>query len=133
LNSRPTKNSGVPAIPPLDPSVQRQRLGWLAWFRVGFGALAGIIAGVAGFVTPVSVTAGLTTANPNAYYGFYVAIIVFLASYYFAKYSILKGIAPKDKNRLFTQGIGSFIIMFVFSWILFNTAHYCLLFSACHI
>ena len=100
---------------------------------MGFGALAGIIAGALGLVTPVSVTDGLSNANPNAYYGFYIAIIVFLASYYFAKYWILKGIATKDKNRLFTQGIGSFIIMFVFTWILFNTAHYCILFSACHI
>ena len=98
----------------------------LAWLRVGFGALAGVIAGIAGFVTPVSVAAGLATANQNAYYGFYVAIIVFLGSYYLAKYRILKGIAPKDKNRLITQGIGSFIIMFIFTWILINTLHYCI-------
>src|SRR5579871_2369904 len=96
-----------PAVPPLDPSIQRQRLGWLAWFRVGFGALAGIIAGLVGLVTPATVGDPLTVANPNAYYGFYIAIFVFLASYYIAKYWIVKGIAPKDKNRLFTQGIGS--------------------------
>jgi len=121
-----------PAIPPLDPSIQRQRLGWLAWFRVGFGALAGFVAGAIGLVTPATITSGFS-ANQNAYYGFYIAIIVFLASYYFAKYTILKGIAPKDKNRLITQGIGSFIMMFIFTWILINTAHYCLLFSACHV
>jgi hypothetical protein len=133
LNSRPTKNSGIPpAIPPIDPSLQRQKLAFLAWLRVGFGALAGLIAGIAGFVTPVSVAAGLATANQNAYYGFYVAIIVFLGTYYLAKYRILKGIAPKDKNRLITQGIGSFIIMFIFTWVLINTLHYCLLFTACH-
>ena len=109
------------------------RLAWLAWLRVGFGALAGFAAGAIGLVTPLTVSSGLVNPNPNAYYGFYIAIIVFLASYYFAKYTILKGIAPKDKNRLITQGIGSFIIMFIFMWIVVNTAHYCLLFSVCHV
>jgi len=72
-------------------------------------------------------------ANPNAYYGIYVAILIYFVSYYFAKYTILKGIAPKDKNRLLTQGVGTYIMMFIFTWILFNTYNYCILFSACHV
>ncbi|MDA4111862.1 MAG: hypothetical protein OK439_04945 [Thaumarchaeota archaeon] len=139
LSSRPTKNAGVPSVPPLDPSTQRQRLARLAWYRVGFGALAGFLASVLGLVTPTVASPDVITslknniANPNAYYGIYIAIIIFLASYYFAKYSVLKGIAPKDKNRLITQGIGTYIMMFIFTWILFNTFNYCTLFAACHL
>jgi hypothetical protein len=125
----------------MDPSLQRRMLARLYWIRVGFGALGGVISGIAGLVTPLALSSSTTVwtelkdnvANPNAYYGFYIAIILFFATYYLAKYTILKGIAPKDKNRLITQGIGSYIMMFIFSWILFNTYHFCTLLSACHI
>jgi hypothetical protein len=129
LASRPPgKSSGItPGSPPLDPALQRQKLSRLAWLRVGFGAVAGIAAGLAGFVTL------LPPANSNAYYGIYVGILVYIASYYYAKYSLVRGINPKDRNKLFTQGIGSYVIMFIFSWIIFNTYHFCLFFNACHI
>jgi hypothetical protein len=131
----------VPAVPPLDPSVQRRKLAQLYWMRVGFAALAGFGSGALGLVTPLAsgTSSSLWTslkdniANPNAYYGFYIAIFVYLLTYYMAKYTLLKGIAPKDKNRLITQGIGSYVMMFIFSWIVFNTYHFCTLLGACHI
>jgi hypothetical protein len=106
---------------------------------VGFGALGGFLSGILGLLTPIANSPSVLTStnqiivNPNAYYGIYIAIVIYFVSYYFAKYTILKGIAPKDKNRLFTQGIGTYIMMFIFTWILFNTYNYCILFSACHI
>ncbi len=128
-----------PTVPPMDPSLQRRMLGRLYWIRVGFAALGGFVSGVVGLVTPTVSSTNLwndlkgNVANPNAYYGAYIAIFIFLITYYMAKYSILKGINPKDKNRLITQGIGSFIMMFIFSWIVFNTYHFCMLLSACHV
>jgi hypothetical protein len=121
----------------MDPSLQRVMLGRLYWIRVGFAALGGFISGMIGLVTPTSGSNVWTqlkdnVANPNAYYGAYIAIIIFFLTYYLAKYTILKGIAPKDKNRLITQGIGSYIMMFIFTWILFNTYHFCTLLGACH-
>jgi hypothetical protein len=137
--AKPTRNNALPAIPPLDPSIQRKMLGRLYWIRVGFGAVGGFLAGLAGLVTPLEpVATDIWTqlkdnvANPNAYYGLYIAVIIYFVTYYLAKYTLLKGIAPKDKNRLITQGIGSFIMMFIFTWILFNTYHFCTLLSACH-
>ncbi|MGH2638604.1 MAG: hypothetical protein ACRDF4_04900, partial [Rhabdochlamydiaceae bacterium] len=61
-------------------------------------------------------------------------ILVYLASFYFAKYYWVKGINPKDKNKLFMQGVGSYIMMFLFVWILYNTYYYCTtIFDACRI
>lgn len=113
------------ATPPTDPKIWRQKLGQLAWIRVGLGALSGLLSGLLGFVT-----IGLTTANPNAYYGFYVAFFVYVLSYYLAKYVLIKQVDPKNKNKLITQGIGSYIMMFIFVWILFNTS--CNMFGCMH-
>lgn len=91
----------------------------LAWIRVGLGAAAGIASGLAGFV-------GLNPpiTNPNTYYGFYVAFFVYIASYYLAKYPLGLGIMQKDRTKMVTQGIGSYIMMFLFFWILYNTVLY---------
>ncbi|MDG6995903.1 MAG: hypothetical protein JRN52_08270 [Nitrososphaerota archaeon] len=117
-------------IAPIDPKFLRQRLSLLAWSRVGFGILAGLLAGFLGFLT-VDFVPGSAQPNPNAYYGIYIAVLVYVLSYYFAKYWLVKGIPPKDKNRLVTQGIGSYIMMFIFVWILYNTS--CYLHSCIHI
>ncbi|HYB04065.1 MAG TPA: hypothetical protein VED17_06365 [Nitrososphaerales archaeon] len=139
--AKPSRSPPLPTVPPMDPSLQRKMLGRLYWIRVGFAAVGGFFSGLVGLVTPVTSNPNTTTlwnnlknnvANPNAYYGAYIAIFVFLITYYLARYSILKGINPKDKNRLITQGIGSYIMMFIFSWILFNTYHFCMLLNVCH-
>ncbi len=118
LSSRPPDKL-QPGTPSIDPKFLRQRLSILAWARVGLGALAGVLAGAFNFLT-------LTPANPNqqAYYGLYLAVIVYLLSYYLAKYWLVPGIPARDKNKLITQGIGSFIMMFLFVWILYNTNCY---------
>jgi len=129
LSRRPSNNP-IPAVPPIDAATQRQKLGMLAWIRVGLGALSGLISGVLGFITPSGVSSEIVL-NPNAYYGLYVAVFVYIASFYLAKYYIVKGIAQKDKNKLLTQGIGGYFMMFLFVWILFNTLSYCLAFRLC--
>ncbi len=102
----------------MDPKVYRHKLTILAWGRVGLGAIAGVLSGFLGFIsTPPSL-------NENAYYGAYLAILVYFLSYYWAKYGILKGIDPKNKNKLITQGIGTFIMIFLFTWIVYNTGVY---------
>jgi hypothetical protein len=112
----------------MDPALQRQKLARLAWIRVGLGAIAGLVAGFLNFVT-----LDPNVVNPNAYYGVYIGVIVYIASYYLAKYNLVKGINPKDRNKLFTQGIGSFIIMFIFCWIVVSTYHACTTFASCHL
>ena len=134
LSSKPSKNNNnpVPAIPPLDPASQRQRLGWLAWMRMGFGALSGLVSGALGLVSPLTLSSTVQF-NDNAWYGVYIAIFVYIITYYIAKYTILKGIAQKDRNALFTKGIGSYVMVFLFTWIIINTFHYCTMYAACKI
>jgi len=136
LSKKPSNNNNaVPAVPPLDPSVQRKKLGQLYWIRIGFAALGGFISGIMGFVSPLTysdVSSKTVLLNPNAYNGLFVAFFLYFFTYYYARSILLKGIAAKDKNRLITQGIGSYIMMFIFTWIVFNTFHFCTLFSACH-
>jgi len=117
LSPKSTDDS-LSKAPTMDPKVYRHRLAILAWGRVGLGALAGLLSGYLGFLsTPPNL-------NENAYYGAYLAILVYFLSYYWAKYSVLKGIDPKNKNKLITQGIGTFIMIFLFTWILYNTGVY---------
>jgi uncharacterized membrane protein len=118
MSSRPPDKAS-PGSPPVDMKFLRQRLSLLHWTRVGLGGLSGLIAGVLGFLSTTT-----TLAGTNAYYGFYVAAIVYIISYYLARYMIVKDIPQKDRNKLFTQGIGSFIMMFLFVWILYNTNCY---------
>jgi hypothetical protein len=96
---------------------------------VGFGALSGVISGI---FFPPSVSNGVIVPNPNALYGFYIAAFIFIGTYYIAKYYVLKGISQKDRNKLVTQGIGSFIMMFIFVWIVLTTFNYCLIAQTCH-
>lgn len=128
MSSPPRKSPSItPSMPPMDPALQRQRLSQLAWMRVGFGALAGLING---FLSLDTLKLGVV--NSNAYYGIYVGVLIYIGSYYFAKNNWVKGINPKDKNKLFTQGIGSFVMMFLFSWIAYNTYYACSFLASCH-
>ena len=105
----------------MDLNVYRRKLGILAWGRVGLGVIAGLLSGFLGFISSNYPT---PTLNDNAYYGAYLAILVYFLSYYWAKYGVLKGIDPKNKNKLITQGIGTYIMVFLFTWIVYNTGIY---------
>jgi hypothetical protein len=102
----------------MDPKVYKHRLAILAWGRMGLGVIAGVLSGSMGFISsPIGL-------NENAYYGAYLGVLFYFLSYYWAKYSVLKGIDPKNKNKLITQGIGTFIMIFLFTWIVYNTGVY---------
>ncbi|MHB8566579.1 MAG: hypothetical protein ACYC7D_07685 [Nitrososphaerales archaeon] len=115
MSSKPSADPSS-SSPPVDPKVWRQKLNFLSWIRVGLGAIAGFLAGALGFVT---IGTKLTSEYP--YYGLYVAAIVYIASYYLARQFILTNLDPKNKNKLITQGLFSYVMIFLFVWIIFNT------------
>ncbi len=102
--------------PPVDRAFLRHQLQILAWIRVGLGALAGFVAGYLPFTSYQSLQ-----FNSNSYAGIYFAVFIYIGSYYLAKYGLQLRMPYKDRNKLITQGIGGFIMMFLFIWILYVT------------
>ncbi len=80
------------------------------WVRVVLGLLTGTLAGLLGFVSP----------NPQAYLGVLVAIAVYILSVVFAR-TVAGNVQHSDRNKLFTAGLGGYIMLFLFVWILYNT------------
>lgn len=77
------------------------------WFRVVMGALAGTLA---------DLLFGSDYAN-----GILIALILFLGSYYASRYLWGKGLTKVQLSKLYTAGMGSYIMLFLFFWLLLFT------------
>ena len=77
------------------------------WLRVGMGVLGGAIA----------------EQIPYMYYsdGIAVGILVYLVSFYIARYGMFRKIDKQQVGKLYTTGLGVYIGLFVLSWILLFT------------
>jgi len=73
--------------------------------------VAGFGSGLLGFLGPAE----------RVLNGILLAVGIYLASYYFARYGIHLNVQPQERNKLATAGLGSYIMLFLFSWILYNT------------
>jgi len=71
--------------------------------RVGFAALAGYAAHLLGsdYTTGVS-----------------VGIALYLVSYYLARFTWYRGLDREGQGKVYTTGVGSFVLVFIFTWIL---------------
>ena len=83
----------------------------LYWVRIGLAVIAAI----------VSLAMGFTSENPLSYLAIFVAAIFYFISFYIAKYMIRIRFPKDKKRRLYTIGIGSYAMMFLFIWTLINT------------
>ena len=81
------------------------------WLRVILGLIGGSLASYAGFTGP----------GPNAFNGVYVAIAFYLISYYLSRFGLGVTLEGSEKRKFLITGLGSFIMLFLFSWILSNT------------
>ena len=81
------------------------------WIRVAFGLISGFSAGLLGF----------TSNNPNANMGILFGISMYLFSLALVRQIFYSKIKEDERLKLFTTGIGSFIGLFLFSWIMYNT------------
>jgi hypothetical protein len=79
----------------------------LYWVRISLGVVAGL---VSDFVF-------------HADYGnaISVAILIYLGSYYIARYLWFKKVAPPDASKIYTTGLFGFVMFFIFVWILLFT------------
>jgi len=72
--------------------------------RIGLGALGGLTAyGVFG---------------SDYINGLLVAVIFFLASYYLARYLWFRQLDKAEVGKIYSTGIGGYIMVFLFTWIL---------------
>ena len=101
---------------PTGPSAQTEEsriksgLDKLFWLRVGLAVLAGAI----------SALIGNSMQAHKGFLGLGIMIILFIVSIGIAK-SMKIPILPTEKKKLITTGYGSYILIFVFSWILVTT------------
>ena len=101
---------------PTGPSAQTEEskvkagLDKLFWLRVGLAVLAGTLSALIG--NPMQ--------SHKGFLGLGIMIILFIVSIGIAK-SMKIPILPTEKKKLITTGYGSYILIFIFSWILVTT------------
>ncbi len=83
----------------------------LYWLRIGSGALAGALAY---YVSSLDMGNAL-------YNGITVAIGIFLVTYYLARYGLYRKLGKEYFTKFYTTGIGGYIMVFLFTWILLFT------------
>jgi hypothetical protein len=82
----------------------------LFWLRVGLAVLAGTL----------SALIGNSMQSHKGFLGLGIMITLFIISIGIAK-SMKIPILPTEKKKLITTGYGSYVLMFIFSWILVTT------------
>lgn len=82
----------------------------LFWLRVGLAWLAGAL----------SALIGNSMQSHKGFLGLGIMITLFIISIGIAK-SMKIPILPTEKKKLITTGYGSYVLMFIFSWILVTT------------
>lgn len=82
----------------------------LYWLRIGFGIIGGL---VSFYLQRLGGDFSLLPAT--------IFMLLYLASFYIARYSWVKEIKPEDASKLFFNGLGGFIFLFLFTWILLFT------------
>ena len=108
----PTKEGPPEATRSADSEESKIKKGLdtIFWLRVGLGVLAGALSAIMG--NPLQ--------HHRGFLGLGIAIVIFIISYAIAK-SLRVPLLPADKKKLIMTGIGSYFLMFLFSWILVNT------------
>ncbi|VVC05253.1 Uncharacterised protein [uncultured archaeon] len=108
----PTKEGPPGATRPAEAEESKIKKGLdkVFWLRVGLGVLAGTISAIIG--SPMQ--------HHRGYLGLGIVIVLFIVSYAIAK-SLRVPLPASDKRKLIMTGIGSYFLMFLFSWILVNT------------
>lgn len=80
------------------------------WMRAAVGTLTGLFLGL------LTVFAGLSGEN-----GIFIGMLMYLLTYYLARFTVSAQIPPKEARKIVTTGLGSFIMLVLFIWILVNT------------
>ena len=77
------------------------------WMRAGFGVTTGAISQL--------------LFDSDYLSGILFAIVVYLGTFYLLRLLWGGKIKPEDQRKLYTSGLGSYILLFLFFWILLFT------------
>jgi hypothetical protein len=79
----------------------------LYWLRIGLGVAAGFLAE--------------EITGADYFNGISLGILVYLISYYFARFVWYKGLARQFQGKIYSTGLAGFVGLFLFTWILMFT------------
>jgi len=96
------------------------------WLRVALGALGGtfaeLLTGCQAIIPPPK--SGAACANgltPDYSTGILIGLFLYIATFYLLRWSVGKSFDKAQQRKLYTTGVGSFLLLFVFSWVLLFT------------
>lgn len=120
--TEPIKSTQPDSPPPSEPPVSQEeksekdkKLNTLFWLRVGFAVVAGIAA--------TFIFDDITHMEEKRWSSIGFMIIVFAVTIVIAK-SMKIQLPSSDRKKIVTQGIGSYIFIYLFVWVLTNTLVY---------
>jgi hypothetical protein len=96
------------------------------WLRAALGVVAGTLAELltgCKVMTPVPKTGAVCVGGltPDYTTGILVAVFVYLATFYALKWTVGKKGDKEFERKLYTTGVGSYALLFIFSWVLLYT------------
>lgn len=95
------------------PPTPPPSFGRLYWLRLACGVLAGAASFEFFSQPPISFA---NTSN-----GILIGILGYLVTYYVARYVFYRKIQSELLTKLYTTGIGGYVMLFIFTWLLLFT------------
>jgi len=113
------KSTDTSEIPPTQPAVSeeqqtitKKRTNMLFWLRIGFALIGGAIA--------TFLFEGIEDSEEHRWTSIIFMIVLFIITCFIAK-GMKINFPKSDRKKLVTTGIGSFIFMYLFAWIMTYT------------
>jgi len=114
-----TKSTDTSKIPPTQPAVSeeqqnitKKRTNMLFWLRIGFALIGGAIA--------TFLFEGIEDTEEHRWSSIIFMIVLFIITCFIAK-GMKINFPKSDRKKLVTTGIGSFVFMYLFAWIMTYT------------
>ena len=114
-----TKSTDTSKIPPTQPAVSeeqqnitKKRTNMLFWLRIGLALIGGAIA--------TFLFEGIEDTEEHRWSSIIFMIVLFIITCFIAK-GMKINVPKSDRKKLVTTGIGSFIFMYLFAWIMTYT------------
>jgi hypothetical protein len=96
------------------------------WLRAGLGVVGGALAELltgCKVLAPMPKTGGVCVGglSPDYSTGILIALLLYLGTFYALKWTVGRKFSKEEERKLYTTGVGSFALLFIFSWVLLFT------------